>query len=65
MCLGLIQFCHVKSRGAGGTDEGNGVPLCTMAHDVQHRGIKSFQERYDYDMVAHAWRLWAEYRWRL
>ena len=29
---GRVEFAHLKSRGSGGKDAGNGVPLCGMAH---------------------------------
>lgn len=36
---------HVRSRGAGGKDRGNVIPLCRTCHDRQgSMGIKSFQE---------------------
>lgn len=28
---------HVRSRGAGGKDRGNVVPLCRRCHDLQHQ----------------------------
>ena len=63
--VGMTQACHVKSRGAGGKDEGNMVPLCASAHTGpkgQHTiGIKTFQKMYDIDMKAKAAALWAEY----
>lgn len=38
---------HVRSKGAGGDDVGNLVPLCHAHHEEQHRiGIVSFSDRY-------------------
>ncbi len=45
VCDGVVECCHVKSRGAGGGDRGNCYPACTMMHDIQHVwGIRTFQE---------------------
>lgn len=44
-CGGAVEAAHVKSRGAGGKDVGNVVPLCHWHHQLQHEdGIKSFAE---------------------
>jgi len=62
-CWGPVQVCHVRSRGAGGDDRGNLVPLCAGAHEEQHRiGIRSFQARWGIDLTAEAARLWAQYQ---
>lgn len=58
-----IQVCHVTSRGAGGHDRGNVVPLCLWHHAKQHSmGTKSFERVYGVDLKAHALAL--EYRYR-
>lgn len=45
------ECAHVKSRGAGGDDIGNCVPLCPDHHQEQHRiGIQSFQKRHGIDL---------------
>lgn len=47
------ECAHVKSRGAGGNDVGNCVPLCHYHHQQQHAiGIRSFQRRYGIDLYA-------------
>jgi len=62
ICLGPIQACHVKSRGAGGADRGNVVAMCAGAHDEQHHvGIRSFQKRWSVDMETAAHELLGEY----
>ncbi len=51
--LGLYgaECAHVKSRGAGGGDFGNCIPLCTYHHQQQHRlGIKSFEQRHGFNV---------------
>lgn len=41
------RFCHVRSRGAGGSDPANGWPGCDFHHGEQHRlGIKTFEHRH-------------------
>jgi len=63
-CWGAIQPAHVKSRGAGGQDISNIVPLCTAHHSEQHNaGIKSFQLKYDLDLpliASELGRIWVE-----
>lgn len=46
---GNIQFCHVKSRGAGGGDW-YGVSMCLEHHEEQHHGIQTFQKKYGIDL---------------
>ncbi len=49
---------HVKSRGAGGHDRGNTVPLCHGHHALQHsHGIGAFQAGYAIDLKAEAKRI--------
>ena len=39
--------CHVRSRGSGGKDWANVVPMCRRHHDEQGAmGISSFESRY-------------------
>ena len=40
MCMGWMEACHVKTRGAGGGLFGNIVPLCTVHHKIQHGGCR-------------------------
>lgn len=59
----LITVAHVKSRGAGGGDRENIVPLCLLHHQYQHHiGIRSFERDYHIDLQAEAERLWREYQ---
>jgi hypothetical protein len=49
--LGIFgaECAHVKSRGAGGDDFANCVPLCAFHHAQQHRlGIKTFERRHGF-----------------
>lgn len=44
---------HVRSRGAGGKDRGNVLPLCRTHHGDQHTmGWKRFAEERDLDVPA-------------
>ena len=62
-CWGLIEFCHVTSRGAGGADEANGWPGCHRAHMEQHAiGIRSFEAKHAVSLRATAERLWRDYQ---
>lgn len=46
---------HVRSRGAGGRDRENVVPLCRSHHCEQHQvGILTFQKRHGIDLQATA-----------
>jgi hypothetical protein len=57
-----VEACHVKSRGAGGTDRGNLVPLTRDLHASQHyMGIQSFQALHGVDLAAIACALDARY----
>lgn len=56
------EAAHVKSRGAGGADVGNTVPLCTAHHQNQHlKGMQSFCHTFGIDLKAEAEKLAAEY----
>lgn len=62
MCTGAIQVAHVQSRGAGGSDRGNVVPLCLGAHHEQHSiGTKSFEAQWGINLKQEAERLLALY----
>lgn len=66
--LGIFgsECAHVKSRGAGGDDIGNCVPLCRYHHQQQHAlGIRSFQKKYGLDLYAIAADLGRIYRARV
>jgi len=50
-CFGTVQVAHVQSRGAGGGDRGNIVPLCLGAHNEQHTaGTRTFEHRWNLDL---------------
>jgi hypothetical protein len=52
-CLGAVECCHVKTRGAGGHDRGNCYPGCRGAHTLQHTlGIRSFEKLFGIDLAA-------------
>lgn len=54
-CCGRTEAAHVKSRGAGGADVGNVVPLCVRHHREQHAiGIKSFERKYTLSLAEQA-----------
>jgi hypothetical protein len=62
-CSGEIQCAHVKSRGAGGDDLGNAVPLWARHHGQQHSwGIRTFEGHYRVDLGAMAQSLAEQYR---
>ena len=52
-CEGQVECCHVRTRGAGGEDEGGTFPCCRKHHSLQHSmGVRSFQERFGLDLWA-------------
>jgi hypothetical protein len=62
-CDGPVECAHVKTRGAGGADAGNIVPLCRRHHAMQHAvGIRTFQSDFALDLRAAAARVWADHR---
>ena len=56
-CDGPIDPAHVQSRGAGGYDRKNLVPLCRKHHDEQEHGTGSFQIKYRVDLTTVALRI--------
>jgi len=59
----VTDAAHVVSRGAGGQDAGNLVPLCRYHHAAQHHwGMTTFQARYHVNLKAWAAVLWEEYQ---
>lgn len=61
-CRRRGEPAHVVSRGAGGCDCGNAIPLCRTHHREQHRiGILSFQATHAIDMAALGIRYGATY----
>lgn len=61
-CMGRIEVAHVQSRGAGGADEGNTVPLCSAHHRQQHDiGLRSFNHKHRTNLERVARRLFEVY----
>lgn len=51
VCWGAVQVCHVKTRGSGGADRNNVVPMCAGAHDQQGvLGIRDFEKHWRVDL---------------
>lgn len=47
-----IEAAHLKTRGSGGADLGNVVPLCPWHHMEQEGYTKRFNEMYNVDLRA-------------
>lgn len=46
-CSHDVEPAHIKSRGAGGPDRGNVLPLCRSTHGYQHNvGLKTWAANY-------------------
>lgn len=61
-CIGPVQHCHRKSRGAGGGWKNNSFGGCLGHHNEQHMvGIKTFERMYGLDLdleccaITHSW----------
>lgn len=52
-----IEAAHVRTRGAGGADRGNLVPLCPMHHDEQEGDTEGFEAKYGLRLAVEAARL--------
>ena len=63
-CYGYVYAHHVRSKGAGGKDEGNLVPLCNRhhVHGVHQVGRKTFERSFDINLKAEAERIWDVYK---
>jgi hypothetical protein len=61
-CFGRVVCAHLKTRGSGGLDRGNTVPLCVRHHAEQEGNTAGFNERYGLDLAAIAAKLADEYR---
>lgn len=57
-----VEAAHVKTRGSGGNDVGNTVPLCPWHHDEQEGATAAFNEKYKVDLAAIAARLAIQYQ---
>lgn len=61
-CRGAVECAHVVSRGAGGEDFDNLVPLCTLHHQLSHqRGQRSFARDYGLNLKAAARKVTAQW----
>ena len=61
-CVGIVQACHVKSRGSGGGDNSNLLALCAGAHHQQHSlGTTTFARKWGIDLKLIADCLYAAY----
>lgn len=50
-CAGRVEFCHRKSRGAGGGWRNNSFGACTKHHREQHdAGINTWEKRHSFDL---------------
>lgn len=45
-----VEPAHIKTRGAGGDDRNNVVPLCPAHHDEQEGKIAAFERKYGVDL---------------
>jgi len=55
-CCGEVDAHHVKTKGSGGGEEGNLIPLCRKHHSLVHSmGRLTFQQKYvtNFKMLAH------------
>ena len=58
-----VQAAHVRSRGAGGADPNNLVPLCARHHVQQHTiGQRTFEARFHVDLTWEAHKYWRAWR---
>ena len=57
-----MECAHLKTRGSGGEDGGNIVPLCPAHHEEQEGRTAEFEARYGVDLSAIAADLWVRYR---
>jgi hypothetical protein len=63
LCEGPVEADHVRTRGAGGDDRGNLIPLCRGHHAQRHRmGVQSFAHALDGSLADWARTYWAAYQ---
>jgi len=54
-CQGRTEPHHVKTKGAGGPDRGNTIPLCRLHHREWHdKGRIGWQMKYEIDAPKEA-----------
>ena len=65
-CCQGVDPHHVKTRGAGGVDKANIVPLCRIHHTELHTiGRITFEDKYRLgDLIVRAGHIWEEYNER-
>jgi hypothetical protein len=56
-----IEPAHVKTKGSGGADRGNTVPLCPLHHDEQEGDTEGFESVYGISLKLEAARLLVRY----
>lgn len=56
-CRGRIDPAHLQTRGAGGYDRNNEVPLCRRHHDEQEGHTAEFEAKYGVNLREIAARL--------
>jgi len=49
-----MEPAHVKTKGSGGADRGNTVPLCPLHHDEQEGDIEGFEATYGVNLKLEA-----------
>jgi hypothetical protein len=52
---------HIQTRGSGGADRGNTVPLCPLHHDEQEGDTDGFERVYGVNLKLEAARLLVRY----
>lgn len=58
-----IEADHIQTRGAGGYDQANLIPLCRKHHQMRHdQGVKTFAQRYGVDLKQSAKDYWRIYQ---
>lgn len=61
-CEGSLQIHHIKSRGAGGLEEGNLIGLCAFHHRRLHDlGRLTFQKQYNTNFKLIAFELYEQF----
>jgi hypothetical protein len=61
-CYGLIDPHHIKSRGSGGKDDSNILPLCRRHHsEIEQIGKKTFSKKYNLDLDFYCKLYWNRY----
>lgn len=56
-----VEPAHVKTKGSGGADRGNTVPLCPSHHDEQEGDTEGFEDEYGINLKLEAAKLLVRY----